>query len=207
MHNKTDSSRNNVAQTIFLSAIACLLLFGTSSTAVAQAWGKGSKVLTLGVGASNFHHLDGHYYNRPGLRYRAYSPTTGQLAFHGEFGVHKYVGLGFFTGVGGRAGWTNNYLGTWNIPLGMLANFHFYQLIADHASRDIHADVLDIYAGLSLGSGLAFTYYSDAVVRVIPILYGGPHVGIRYFFAPKVGITAEAGYGKSNGMFGFVFKL
>ena len=187
-------------------AVSALALCSNQSVH-AQAWERSSKVLTLGVGASNFYHLDGYYYGRPGLRYRAYSPTTGQLNFQGEFGIHTYVGLGFNTGIGGRAGWTRSYLGTWNIPLGMLANFHFYQLIADNASRNIHADVLDIYAGLSFGSGVAFTYYDKAVVRPVPILYGGPHVGIRYYFAPKVGVTAEAGFGKNIINVGFAFKL
>lgn len=174
--------------------------------AYSQAWDKSTKVLTLGVGASNFYHLDGYYYGNPELR-RAYSPTTGQLNFMGEFGIHNYIGLGFFTGIGGRAGWTRNYLGAWNIPIGMLVNFHFYQLIADNTSKNIHSNVLDIYAGLSLGSGVAFTYYDNAVARAVPILYGGPHVGIRYYFAPKVGVTAQAGFGKNIANVGFVFKL
>ena len=190
-----------------LGLAVCALVLSTGQSAHSQAWEKSTKVLTLGVGASNFYHLDGYYYGRPGLRYRSYSPTTGQLNFQGEFGIHKYVGLGFLTGIGGRAGWTKNYRGTWNIPLGMLANFHFYQLISDNTSKNIHADKLDIYAGLSFGSGVAFTYYDNAVVRAIPILYGGPHVGIRYYFAPKVGVTAEAGFGKHIVNVGFAFKL
>lgn len=52
--------------------------------------------------------------------------------------------LGFTTGVGLRRGWNNDYQGEVNIPFGILCNFHFYQLIDDKASKDIHADKLDI---------------------------------------------------------------
>ncbi len=193
-----------VITTTFLTA---LMLFGTSQNTSAQAWDRFSKVLTLGVGASNYYHLDGYYYGDPDLRARAYVPTTGQLVFQGEFGVHKYVGLGFHTGFGGRGRWTRNYIGAWHVPFGMLSNFHFYQLIADNTSRNIHADVLDIYAGLSLGSGVAVTYYDNGVVRAVPLLYGGPHVGLRWYFAPGVGLTGELGYGKNIASAGFVFKL
>jgi hypothetical protein len=93
-----------------------------------------------------------------------------------------------------------------NIPIGMIVNFHFYQLIADKSIKEIHADKLDIYAGLSLGSGLAIAYYTYTT-RVIPIVFGGVHVGIRYYFTPNVALNLEAGLGKNLVNAGFAFKL
>lgn len=186
-------------------AVATLLL--VSNQTKAQAWEKSSKVLSLGFGVSQFYHLDSYYYSGYKRTRGFFNPTTGQFNFQGEFGVHPYVGLGFTVGFGGRAGWGKNYKGEVNIPMGFLANFHFYQLIDDKNSKNLHADKLDIYAGLSVGSGLAFTYYDNTSSRVVPLAWGGPHVGIRYYFAPKVAVNAEVGYGRSLVNVGFSFKL
>jgi hypothetical protein len=171
-----------------------------------QAWEKGTKVLSLGFGASKFYHMDNYYYNYPGPGHRYYSPLTWQVNFQGEFGIHKYLGIGFTTGIGGRGRLRNDYAGELNIPIGMVLNFHFYQLIADRSSKNIHADKLDIYLGANIGSGVAIAYYSD-FTRITPMAFGGLHVGIRYYFSPMVGINLEAGIGKNLVNAGFVFKI
>lgn len=171
-----------------------------------QAWQRDSKVLSLGIGASDFFHLDSYYYNGAPYSRTWYQPLTGQINFQGEFGVHKYVGLGFTTGIGGRGPWAYDYSGELNIPIGFIVNFHFYQLIADHASRDIHADKLDLYFGANLGSGIAFAYYPNTS-RIVPMAFGGLQFGLRYYFTPNVGINGEFGWGKSIVNVGFVFKL
>ena len=176
----------------------------------AQAWEKGTKVLALGFGASQFYHLDNYYYSGSGRIHNAYSPVTLQVNFQGEFGIHKYLGLGFTTGIGGRGSLRHDYAGELNIPIGMIFNFHFYQLIADKSAKNIHADKLDIYAGLSAGSGIAIAYYNDYYndfTRVMPIAFGGVHLGIRYYFTPMVGVNLEAGIGKNLVNAGFVFKM
>lgn len=198
---------------IYSLLVAVTLILATNS-ANAQAWEKSSKVLSLGFGASQFFHIDkdaSSYYGR------FYNPVTGQLNFQGEFGVHDYVGVGFITGVGGRAGYSRGYIGLWgygysygyngevNMPIGALANFHFYQLIADKTGKDIHADKLDIYAGVSVGSGFAATFYTNET-HIFPIAWGGAHAGARYYFTDKFGVNLEVGYPKLvNG--GMVFKL
>ena len=191
-----------------LYTIAILLITGFG--AQAQAWQRDSKVLALGFGASEFFHIDNYYYNNgPGrgpYYHNWYSPVTGQINFQGEFGVHKYVGVGFTTGLGGRGGWYYDYAGELNIPIGLIVNFHFYQLIADKTGKSIHADKLDIYAGANLGSGLAMIFYPGAT-RIVPLAFGGPHVGVRYYFTKKVGVNGELGWGKSIINVGFVFKL
>lgn len=185
-------------------AIASILMF--KQDAKAQAWERNSQVLSLGVGASNFYHVAPFRNGNSGIYRSVYSPTTGQFNFMGEFGIHKYVGLGFYTGVGGRASWGGNYLGEVNFPIGLICNFHFYQLIADKTSKNIHSDVLDVYAGLSAGSGLAIVYFQNDPDQIAPLVFAGPHAGIRWWFAPKVGLNAELGFGKNIANFGFVFK-
>lgn len=191
--------------------VAFLVMMLSTASSKAQAWESNTKVLSLGFGVSQFFHLDNYYYaSRPGFR-TWYWPTTGQINFQGEFGIHKYVGLGFTTGVGGRGGLLYGYRGEINVPIGMICNFHFYQLIADRASRNIHADKLDIYAGASIGSGIAVAYYNNGpdpdLVRIVPIAFGGIHAGLRYYFKPRVGVNGEFGFGKNLVNVGFVFKL
>jgi len=186
---------------IIVSALAL-----TFNQVKAQAWEKGTKVLALGFGASQFYHLDNYYYSGSDRIHNEYSPVTLQVNFQGEFGIHKYLGLGFTTGIGGRGSLRYDYAGELNIPIGMIFNFHFYQLIADKSTKNIHADKLDIYAGLNAGSGIAIAYYSD-FTRVVPIAFGGVHLGIRYYFTPMVGVNLEAGIGKNLVNAGFVFKM
>jgi hypothetical protein len=189
--------------------ITYILLITTLATvtknAHAQAWDKSSTVLTIGVSLSQFYHLDDYYYTKNDSR-RGYKLLTEQFIFQGEFGIHKYVGLGFLVGVGGRGGLSNNYNGELNIPVGLVSNFHFYQLIADNSKKNIHADKTDIYAGINIGSGVAFTYYTNST-RIVPLLFGGLHAGIRYYISPKFALNAEAGMGKSMVNAGFSFKL
>ncbi|MCF8257250.1 MAG: hypothetical protein K9J06_06835 [Flavobacteriales bacterium] len=187
--------------------MVALMLSDTDGHAQNKAWTKDGKVLSLGFGLSRFYHIDERFgpgAPRPG---RVHLPSSGQFNFLMEFGIHQYVGLGFTTGIGGRAALPFGYLGEVNFPIGMVTNFHFYQLIADRTEKNIHAEQLDIYAGLSLGSGFALAYYNNEDVRVVPMAWGGPHAGIRWYFAPRVALNAEVGFGKSIVNAGFSFKL
>jgi hypothetical protein len=145
-----------------------------------------------------------------------------------EFGVHKYVGLGFVVGAEVSARGSGYYYGGvyapdfsppkspyWSVgvPIGFIANFHFLQLIADKAGKTF-ANQLDVYAGMNVGSGPVFRnvrrayddepYYES---QVGALFFLGPHAGIRFFPAENVGIYAEIGYGKSLATGGVVFKL
>lgn len=195
-----------------------LCMAGTQSTN-AQAWSESSKVITLGIGGA-YHHrfLPGV----SGIGSRAWGSTSGTLLVQGDFGIHKYVGLGFIAGISGGAsgvgrgygygygyGYGTTYGGSTdnvNLVAGINANFHFYQLIADKVSKDIHADKLDIYAGANLGSGFGYDFSFDNVS--IPI-WGGLHVGARYYFTDKIGVYLEAApyTGKSFIAGGVAFNL
>ncbi len=199
---------------VFYTAALTIVLSLAIQQAQAQAWEKSTKLLGIGFGASQFFHIDNaasSYYGN------FYSPLTGQFNFLGEFGVHDYVGIGFTTGIGGRAGYYRSYGYWWggygsygsagelNVPVGVIANFHFYQLIADKTGKDIHSDKLDIYGGVNVGSGIAAVFYSNET-RIVPIAFGGIQAGARYYFTDKIGVNLEVGYPKLvHG--GMVFKL
>jgi hypothetical protein len=191
---------------ILYSLMIVSLLSLTSNLANAQAWQKSTKIFALGMGVSQFYHQDDYY--RPDSRnnHSWYSPITYQINLQAEFGIHKYVGIGFTLGTGTRNGSSHGYITEVNIPIGMIANFHFYQLIADKSTRNIHADKLDIYFGANVGSGVAIYNYSD-FTRIIPIAFGGAHAGVRYFFTKRIGVNCEVGMGKSLVNAGFVFSL
>jgi hypothetical protein len=190
----------------FTMMVISAIAFSVNSVKAQRAWEKNSKVLSLGFGVSQFYHLDDYYYYDTRHPHNYYSPTTLQLNLQAEFGIHPYVGLGFTTGIGGRGGLRYDYRGELNIPIAMIVNFHFYQLIADKSTKNIHADKLDLYFGASLGTGVAFAYYYD-FTRVVPMAFGGVHFGVRYYFSPTVGVNCEVGWGKSLVNAGMVFKI
>lgn len=199
--------------------LLCLLsAMITTNFSFGQAFEKNGKYLNLNLGAAQMWHIGGDL-NRDDYGFTGYAPVTGQLGVQMEFGVHEYVGVGFTTGFGfgagiGRGYWRGlyrSYYSYWpeiNFPIGAFANFHFYQLIADKVSRDIHADKLDIYAGLNLGSGAAIFFPSNTnQTQVSALFFIGPHAGVRYFFTDQVAVNAELGYGKSFINGGITFKL
>jgi len=199
-------------RTIILSLALCtaFLSFSADTQAQEKAWTRDSKVLSIGLGLGNYYHLDNRYHSfGPGSSgFRAYhTPYTGQFNLQMEWAVHDYVGIGFTTGFGGTGRLKNGYRGGFNMPIGLVVNFHFYQLIDDKNSKNLHGDKLDIYGGLSVGSGFAVGYYDNENPRIVPMAWGGLHAGIRWYFVPRVALNAEAGFGKNVVNIGFSFKL
>jgi hypothetical protein len=210
-----------VFKTILLTAVIATTVLSTK--AQDNAFEKGNTLVTLGIGGSSMFHIPANYsygYGYSGL----YNPATGLLSVQAEWGIHKYVGLGLTAGFGGGTGYAGGWYGRYgygygygstygaefNVAVGIIANFHFYQLIADKVSKDIHADKLDVYAGLNLGSGVAIHPNStngNGDVAIDALAFGGPQVGARYYFTPKIAANLELGYGKTFVNGGITFKL
>lgn len=191
--------------------------------------GKGSKTLLLGLGGSNmftFFSKKSDAYDEDYFGRSYTTPVSGGISVDGEFGVHDYVGIGFHTGFfGSRSIYSSGFFGRLvgydysytyaglYIPIGIIANFHFYQLIEDKTSKDIHGDKLDLYVGANLGSGVAIAIptkdLKDAGYKSSfgAVAYGGIQFGVRYFPKPKLGIFAEVGYGKTFANGGVCFKM
>jgi hypothetical protein len=169
--------------------------------------GKGSKQISIGVGLSSYigQFGKGGFYGYSGVRGyygRGAFWYSGTLSVQAEFGVHDYVGVGLVTGLGGRA---FAGAGVLYVPVGVIANFHFFQLIADKKGLGI-GDKLDIYAGLNFGTGLGVSFPAgDGSVG--GIIFAGPQFGVKYFFTDKIGVYSEFGYGKSIFEAGVSIKL
>lgn len=197
-----------------LTVIASLFIFLNTHLISAQAFGgKGSSQLTIGLGVTQ--HRTVYPENGKGPK-GATNPLYGQLNFQFEFGIAKYVGLGVHIGGEYANNLSRSFNGLYNIyglninsnsafrsvgiPVSFYGNFHFMQLIGDKSGKSI-AEKMDVYAGLSIGSGPAFAIakkeYKEYGNDVGFLIYGGPYVGIRYYPKSNIGFYAEIGYGKS----------
>lgn len=169
----------------------CTITLGFSQT---KGFEKGNMYHQIGVGGQNYWRISapgrGAWWN--------FADFTTQ--YQAEWGIHDYVGLGFHAGItaGGFRGTTSLY-----VPLGVQANFHFYQLIDDKVSSDIKSEKLDIYAGVNVGAGPAFITSTGDVFGGV---HAGPQVGVRFYPKSNIGMFAEVGYGKSFAQFGLVIR-
>jgi len=188
--------------------------------------GKGSKTISIGLGGSSFNAWFPTNGRGP---MKWWHPFYGTLNVQTEFGVHKYVGVGFNIGVGacrnlnGFSRYSallgyNEYSSFWSvsIPVAVAANFHFYQLIEDKTKKNIHGDKLDLYAGANLGAGPAFAFAKKGLTDnngnplkgdVGYVIFGGIQVGVKYYPKSKVGMFLEVGYGKTLVNGGVSFKM
>ena len=176
--------------------------------------GKGSKQISIGVGLSSYIGQFGKGGFNSYLGSRGYYGLgafwySGTLSVQAEFGVHDYVGVGLVTGLGGRAYGRSSFYGGGGVlyvPVGVLANFHFFQLIADKKGLGI-GDDLDLYVGLNFGTGLGVNLSKGGGNSVGGIIFAGPQFGVKYFFTDKIGVYSEFGYGKSIFEAGVSIKL
>lgn len=190
---------------IILFVLSIMLSFPNQSNAQAFG-GKGSKAFLVGLGFSNYPTFFTE--NNVGVK-GTYSPFAFNVGVQGEFGIHDYVGLGFtagatFAGSLGSSPGIGNAFGASNwsnigIPIGMIGNFHFLQLIADKTGGSF-AESMDVYAGLAFGAGPSFAIPKNSNVEgdVGVLFLGEVHAGIRYYFNDKLGVFAEVGQGRSS---------
>lgn len=211
-------------KSIYTLGLILLLSIAPFTQLNAQAFGgKGSTQLTIGLGVTQ--HRTTYPENGKGPKGTT-NPIYGSLNIQFEFGIAKYVGLGVHIGGEFANNLSRSYSGLYNltglninsnsafrsigVPVAFYGNFHFLQLISDKSGKSI-SEKLDVYAGLSIGSGPAFALaksgYKEYKNDVGFLIYGGPHAGIRFYPKSNVGIYAELGYGKSYFNGGISFKF
>ncbi|HAP68953.1 MAG TPA: hypothetical protein DCR04_04390 [Flavobacteriales bacterium] len=190
----------------YLLALVIPFLFSAQNV-TAQAWTKYTKLISVGLCAGNYYYLGTTRAAFFGPTTGRYNPVTGQISVEGEFGVHEYIGVGFNAGFGGARSGTFGVKGSLNVPVGVLANFHFYQLIEDLTGTNLHAEAIDVFVGVSIGTGLGVISYNNVSDQVVPLVFGGAHVGARWYFSPNIGLSGQFGFGKSLVDLGVVFKL
>ncbi|MDB5283506.1 MAG: hypothetical protein JWO06_2581 [Bacteroidota bacterium] len=164
--------------------------------------GKSRGIYSVGLGGTQVIAL--------GSGYHALSPIGLSINVSGEYKVYKFIGVGFETGMdvffagGGyyyRYGY--GYYGggvgaAIGIPIGAKANVHILDAIGGISI----ADKLDVYAGLNIGGGPAFSTNGGPVYGFIHV---GPQVGVRYWFNSSVAIFGEFGYGATFANAGVTF--
>lgn len=194
-------------------SLAIVLLCFISSQVNAQAFDSHTSMFSVGAGMTNSPVLMGAIHREHPENMRlSFTPLRPQFTFKGEFAVHKYWGVGFTTSVDGghyqAVQFVNAPYDQINMQVGALANFHFYQLIADRMNNNpkLHADKLDIYTGISLGYILTvnmqpgYTNYQHGIMADY-------HVGVRYNVTKRFSVYGEVGYGQSIINLGASFKI
>ena len=159
-----------------------------------KAFGKRNRILSLSAGG--------------------YTPLSfeamGGVLYDHEFAVGKYIGVGYFAGLGGGST-SSTYISNISVNIGYTTNFHFYQLIADKKNkhRQMRSDKIDMYMGVNLGTSVVmavdtdYGYLDDFDVTFL----GGAHLGLRYYFTDRIALNTEVGYGKNWLNMGVTFKL
>jgi len=182
------------------------VMFACVSASIAQddAFGKGSKVLNLGVGL-------GSYIGGSG-----YKSTMPPIVLSGEYGLTdaliKKTGKGY-VGVGGYLAYTANKY-SWGDYDGKDAGWKYSYIIvgARGAFHYQFVDKLDTYAGVMLGYNIASTSaygptgWSGAGNSVGGFTYSS-FVGARYYFNDKFAAFAEVGYGIAALELGLAIKF
>ena len=181
-------------------------LFLMSLTLSAQEFVKGTKMLSIGIGAGDRYYGSGFNMIIP--------PLQANL----DIGVSEKLGIGYI-GVGGLIAYSasrygyDNWWGRYerrysNLTIGFRGSYHF--------ALDVKG--LDLYAGLMIGYNIAsyketfppnydknYRYYNYD--RTYGGVLGGLFAGARYMFNDKFGIYGELGYTVSVLSVGVTFKF
>lgn len=115
-----------------------------------------------------------------------------------EFGVHEYVTIGPFVGMGR---WDYRYINsdyTWTFyHLGARGSFHLTNIINELLDASIDEDKIDLY--ISILSGIEIRNFNS---QSFPDLYDnslrffvGPITGVRYYLGNSFAVYAEGGRG------------
>ena len=186
------------------SLLWAILLFASTSKIEAQGWIQDKPAMySLGLGGTQALFLPRSYY---GIG----NPGSVGLALNiaGEYKIHRLIGIGWQSGLNI---FTNGYYyhnaadGYYaaapviGIPIGFKFNFHILE-----ATRAQIKDRLDVYAGFNVGGGPAF-YLGSPGLGVYGFIYGGPQVGVRYWF-DKVALFGELGWGATFANIGVTFR-
>lgn len=128
----------------------------------AQGWAQNKKgIYSLGIGGVRSVFLPNSYDNRTAL-----GSTGVSFNISGEYVIQRFIGLGWQTGLNFYYGdyyrnrYNPNYGSTFmGIPIGLKLNFHILEAV-DASVRD----KLDLYVGLNIGGGPAFSASGGEVI-------------------------------------------
>ncbi len=195
---------------LFLLLIGSIASAQEAQTAVQQentsergGWNQGRKgIYSFGIGGTQVIALDNgfSYITRPGLSFN----------FSGEYRIHRFVGLGFQTGMNMWfypaiiRYYPDYYVVVRSarvaigIPIAIKTNIHILE-----AANVAIADRLDVYAGLHLGGGPAF--YTGPGDNIFGFIQVGPQAGVRYWANRRIAVFGEVGWGATFANVGLTF--
>ena len=177
---------------IYKYLLVAMCMATISSTINAQGWIQDRRGMhSAGIGVTQVFFLPYQYYP---LSDRSSAGIALNIA--GEYKVHRLIGIGWQTGVdifvfGRKYNKRDNlyYHSTAvGIPIGFKFNVHILE-----ATRAKIKDKLDVYAGFNIGGGPSF--HSNPEISIAGFIYGGPQVGVRYWFNSKIALFTEIGWG------------
>jgi hypothetical protein len=178
---------------IFKSIISCAFLVFVTSGVQASDWATG----------------EGSCFSKNSKEISA-GLSIDDLGFYVAYdmGFHDAISGGVATGYNG---YSSGWYSYWAIPILIRAAFHPFNLVALKDNIKVR-DKLDVYIGPSMGYQIGGASWANGTVTGYTLpTYGGfifrEYIGVRYFFSPKIAVTAEdcAGLGLIN--FGICFKL
>lgn len=166
-------------------------------------------IYSIGLGGTQGIGIPNSNWNLPG----ANTPPGLSLNVSGEYRVHKYISVGWETGINfyfnvnryylgydydyyaPYDGYINNGTHGIEIPLIVKGNFHFLEL-----TKLKIRNKLDVYGGLSFGGGPGFVYGFDwrgisTRYKSFGVIHVGPQAGVRYWVTKQIGVFAELGWG------------
>ncbi|MDR1454335.1 MAG: porin family protein [Tannerella sp.] len=165
-----------------------LVALGCMSVNAQNAFNKGDKVISLGVGLGDF------------IGGSGYSTSIPPIALSGEVGiVDGLINDRASIGVGGYVAYLSKKYEQ-NIMSTTLSFDYTYIIFgARGAFHYQFVDKLDTYAGVLLGYNAASVDLSDGDSSYKPDAAGGiayaTYVGAKYYFTPNFAAYAELGYG------------
>lgn len=134
--------------------------------------------------------------------YRIWGGGNVGVLLSAEKGVHKWIGVGAYTGIQYNFGgflYGSKYV---SVPVGATGSFHFYQMISDLVGKEIGSDKLDIAIKHSLGVRVS-------IANPVGVNFDwGTSLLARYYFSEAIGIYAEVGYPvQGNAIVGLAVKF
>lgn len=123
------------------------------------------------------------------------------FTFNADFGVHDYVSVGPFVGLGGK----NNYM---EMAIGARGVFHWWQLLDDKVNKDLLSDKIDFYLPVHMGVYMGRFDFNGNGSEWDADFNAGSGLGFRYYFVKQFGVNLEWGWMElSWAKFGFTVNM
>jgi len=151
-----------------LILLLVVLVAVSNSEVKAQAHQKGDFILTPAIGLGNYGYYGGGY--------------AFPVILNADWAVHDYVDVGPYVGFMINGSY-------FSILPGARANFNWWQLTDDKASKDLKSDVLDLYLSVGFGYEIFLTSGFNGFNR----FRWNTNLGLRWYFKPNIALMGEFG--------------